>query len=508
MSLPDSRSLDAAPITESPAAPTAVTAGPRRGLSARGGIRGRILFWYVVLLAVSIAISILAIRQVLVVRLAADIGTALAQEVEELRLLAGGIDPDTGAPFGGDVVAVFDTFLARSVPGEYEAFLTLVDGEPHKRTTAPISLFDEPQLVAAWGSISEPTWGAAETAAGPVRWLAVPLASGSTVGGVFVVAHFEAEERGQIDQATQVMVVVFLGVLVVGSLAAWGAAGRAIKPLRTLTATARSIGDRDLSARIPVEGHDEVAELTETLNSMLARLETVFADQRAFLDDVGHELRTPITIARGHLELLDDDPDERRRTVALVIDELDRMARHVEDLLLLARAERPDFLRPRPVELGELLTDVVARVRPLGDRAWAVDAPSGVAIVADPDRIAQALVNLAGNAVRHTHEGGRIEVGARVVAREARLWVRDDGAGIAPDDQARIFERFARGSDRRTRESEGSGLGLAIVNAIASAHGGRVELESALGRGSTFTLVVPVAPPDDDEDDEAMEDAP
>jgi signal transduction histidine kinase len=440
------------------------------------------------------AFSILAIRQVLVVRLEADIDAALAQEIEELRALAGGTNPATGEPFGGDSAAILDTFLERSVPGEYEAFLALLDGEPYKRTVAPVSLFDDTDLLATWAAVSEPTWGSRATGAGPVRWLAVPLDAGDRVGGLFVVTHFEAEQRSQIDRAIQVMVVILLLALAVGSLAAWAAAGRAIAPLRRLTATAHAVGDRDLAARIPVEGTDEVAELTETLNSMLARLESTFADQRAFLDDVGHELRTPITIARGHLELLDDDPAERQETIALVIDELDRMSRQVDDLLLLARAERPDFLRVRPTELGELLTDVLARVRPLGDRVWEVAAPSGVAIVADPDRLTQALVNLAGNAVRHTPEGGRIELGARVVGGEAFLWVADEGAGIAPADQARIFERFTRGSDIRTRESEGSGLGLAIVGAIANAHGGRVELTSAVGQGSTFTVVVPVEP--------------
>lgn len=489
---------DATVAAPSPAAPTGESAPattvtpPRRLRLFSGGIRGRILLWYVVLLAVSIAISIFAIRQVLVVRLAADIDTALAQEVEELRLLADGVDPATGEPFGGNAAAIFDTFFVRSVPGEYEAFLALVGGEPYKRTTAPVSLFDHPGLPEEWSAVEKPTWGRAKSEAGPVRWLAVPLATGQGVGGVFVVAHFEASERSQIDQATQVIIVVFLVVMGIASLAAWAAAGRAIAPLRRLTTAARGIGDRDLVARIPVEGTDEVAELTETLNSMLARLESTFADQRAFLDDVGHELRTPLTIARGHLELLDDDPEERRRTVALVLDELDRISRYVDELLLLARAERQDFLRPRPVELDQLLDDVLARVRPLGDRAWALDPPAGVAIVADPERLAQALLNLAGNAVRHTATGARIELGARVAGREARLWVRDEGTGIALEDQARIFERFARGSDRRTRESEGSGLGLAIVSAIAHAHGGRVELDSAPGSGSTFTLVIPV----------------
>ena len=217
-----------------------------------------------------------------------------------------------------------------------------------------------------------PTWGRTESAAGPVRWLAVPLGVGDRPAGVFAAAFYEAERRAQIDQTVQVTLALSAAVILLASALAWGAAGRAIAPLRTLTATARGIGGRDLGARIPVEGRDEVAELTATLNSMLERLETAFTSQREFLNDVGHELRTPLTIIRGHLELLDDDPVERRQTVDLVLDELDRMSRYVADLLLIARAEQPDFLRRGPVELAEFIDSLAARVRPLGDRSWTV----------------------------------------------------------------------------------------------------------------------------------------
>ena len=227
---------------------------------------------------------------------------------------------------------------------------------------------------------------------------------------------------------------------------------------------------------------------------MLERLETVFAEQREFLNDVGHELRTPLTIIRGHLELLDDDPDERRQTVAMVLDELDGMSRYVADLLLIARAEQPDFLRRGPVELAEFVETLAARVRPLGDRDWRV-APTRPAVVfADADRLGQAIVNLATNAVRHTSPGAVIELGAVIDGPNARLWVRDEGTGIAPEEQQRIFGRFARGRDRLTSASEGTGLGLAIVDAVAVAHGGRTDLESVLGEGSTFSLVIPIDP--------------
>jgi two-component system OmpR family sensor kinase len=467
---------------------------PRRP-SLPGGIRTRVLVWYVVLLTLSIAITVVGLRQILTTQLRTDIDAALAQEVEEVRRLAGGVDPFTGRPFGGDAAAIFDTFFLRSVPGVYEVLYAIVDGQPYKRTVAEVSLFDDPAVLATWQAATAPVWGRTETAAGPVRWLAVPLGAGERQAGVFAAAFYEAVRRGEIDQAVQVMLAVSAAVVLLASVLAWGAAGRAIAPLRALTTTARGIGGRDLGARIPVEGTDEVAELTATLNSMLERLETAFASQREFLNDVGHELRTPLTIIRGHMELLDDDPVERKQTVQLVLGELDRMSRYVADLLLIARAEQPDFLRREPLELAEFVDSLVARLRPLGERAWTVVPVRPVVIFADADRLAQAVVNLASNAVRYTTTGAVIEIGASVEGERARLWVRDEGTGIAPEEQQRIFHRFARGRDRLTRASEGTGLGLAIVDAIAVAHGGRTELDSVPGQGSTFTLIIPTEPP-------------
>jgi signal transduction histidine kinase len=322
----------------------------------------------------------------------------------------------------------------------------------------------------------------------------VPVTGPNGAAGVFVAAHHSAEQLRQIEGAIQVMVALSIVAFLLATFLAWGVAGRAIAPLRELTTAARGIGERDLAARIPVAGTDEVAELTRTLNSMLARLEAAFGSQRDFLNDVGHELRTPITIIRGHLELLDadEDPSERQKTMALVLDELDRMGRYVSDLLLIARAEQPDFLRPAPLELAEFVNGLATRVRPLGDRTWSVVPPRPTVIVADADRLTQAMVNLAVNAVRHTPPGAVIELGATVEHGHARLWVRDEGTGIAPADQERIFGRFARGRDRVTGGSDGTGLGLAIVDAIAMAHDGYMSLDSEVGRGSTFSLVIPL----------------
>jgi signal transduction histidine kinase len=146
-----------------------------------------------------------------------------------------------------------------------------------------------------------------------------------------------------VNEAVSVAIVVMIAVLSVTSVFAWIVAGRVLAPLRLLTETAHLISESDLTRRIPVQGIDEISELTITFNEMLDRLQAAFASQRDFINDAGHELRTPITIIRGHLELLGDDPQERRETVELVTDELDRMSRFVDDLLLLAKAEQPNF---------------------------------------------------------------------------------------------------------------------------------------------------------------------
>jgi two-component system, OmpR family, sensor kinase len=215
--------------------------------------------------------------------------------------------------------------------------------------------------------------------------------------------------------------------------------------------------------------------------------------EREFIGDTGHELRDPLTICRGYLELLGDDPEERRRTIALVLDELDRMARTVDQLQLLAEAEEPDFLQPEPIDLGPFAHELTTKASAIASRRWTVEHVADGELLADPRRMIEAVMNLAHNAVQHTDPDDTIAIGTSLSEDEARVWVRDTGTGIPVADQARIFDRFTRGgnADRRHR---GGGLGLAVVRAIAEAHGGRVDLESRLGQGSSFTIVLPRHP--------------
>lgn len=455
----------------------------------------RLLGWALLLLAVASLTSVVVVRQVLLNQLENRVTADLEQEVAEFRLLAGGRDPATGEPFGSDLAAITDTYLARNEPQDGESVLGFVAGTFHGSSPdPPYDLSQEPELVARWTSLTGSTHGEVTgTPAGPARWLAVPVSINGTVQGHLVVAQFTAERRAEIDRAVRLMALACLLVLVVVAAGGYLAMGRALRPLRAVTETARSIEETDLSRRIGVTGSDEVAHLSRTFNAMVGRLERAFAAQQAFLSDAGHELRTPITIVRGHLELMGDDPAERRETVALVTDELDRMNRMVDDLLMLARAERPDFLQLAEVDVAAMLADVYAKAAALGPRDWRLGQVDPATLRADPQRLTQALMQLVQNAVQFTQDGDRIELSARAGAGELRLAVRDTGIGVAPEDQERIFERFARAESGRDH-TEGTGLGLAIVSAVAAAHRGTVTVDSRPGEGATFTLVIPTGP--------------
>jgi two-component system OmpR family sensor kinase len=161
--------------------------------------------------------------------------------------------------------------------------------------------------------------------------------------------------------------------------------------------------------------------------------------------------------------------------------------------MLLARAERPDFLQRETVDLETLGEELLAKAHGLGAREWRLEASASGTVVADRQRLTQAVINLAENAVRHTDGGDAIALGTSLSQREARIWVKDQGPGVPIADQRRVFERFTRGANTRDGSDEGSGagLGLAIVRAIAAAHGGRVELDSTPGAGARFTIVFP-----------------
>jgi signal transduction histidine kinase len=245
-----------------------------------------------------------------------------------------------------------------------------------------------------------------------------------------------------------------------------------------------------------------VRVLAESFNHMLDRLAEAFASQREFIADASHELRTPITVIRGQLEVLaaQENPsaDDVRLAERLVLAEITRISRLVDDLLLLAQAERADFLRVEQIDLAGFVTELWDGVSLTADRQFELSDVPPATLQADPDRLAQALRNLAGNAIAHTtdHDGlVRLEVSS-VTPNRIRFSVLDDGPGIPAAERERVFQRFHRTDPARARQDGGAGLGLAIVQAIAEAHGGRVVAnDSGNGRGARIDLELPTLQP-------------
>jgi two-component system OmpR family sensor kinase len=464
------------------------------GIRRSASVRVRILGWYVALLGVSLVAALFLQRALLLRQATSDAQDALDQEVAELRQLAGGVNPGTGEPFGNDVAAIFDGFFDRNVPMEGEAVVTFIDGEIYKTDVLGNQIAQLPGLPA-WAEVVEGRRGEFSAPEfGDVVYVAVPVVGDGTFGDTFVVTMLLRPFMEDINEAVRFGVIVFGSVFVLASAVAWVAAGRILRPLSDLRETAQSITESDLSRRIHVEGDDEIADLSRTFNSMLDRLDDAFASQRQFVDDASHELRTPITVIRGNLEVMGDDPQERSATVALVTDELDRMTRIVNDLLDLAKVEQPDFVQPEPIDLAEFTAELAVKAAALDNRPWLVETTDFVVIEADRHRLTQAMMNLLQNAADYSPPGTPVYIGGRLRWGSVKLWVRDEGVPITEGDRKGIFGRFSR-IESGPRNTEGAGLGLAIVSAIAWAHGGSVSVDVGEEGGNIFTITIPAEPP-------------
>jgi signal transduction histidine kinase len=292
-----------------------------------------------------------------------------------------------------------------------------------------------------------------------------------------------------------------LGVLFVVSLGVgWVISGRVLSPIDRITDVARRIQATDLSQRIELEGpHDELKRLADTFDGMLERLDAAFAMQRRFIADASHELRNPLAVIRTNLDVDLADPsasrEELRRTALVVRRATERMTRLVDDLLALARLESPDPVR-EPVDVASVVDEVAEEFATLAaERSISIERSlePEIAVLGDREALKRALVNLVDNALRFSPERSRIVIGGGRSQAWVWLAVEDQGVGIAPQDQATIFDRFARADRSRSRDRGGSGLGLSIVRQIVESHGGTVRVSSEVGRGSTFVVWLPSA---------------
>jgi signal transduction histidine kinase len=325
----------------------------------------------------------------------------------------------------------------------------------------------------------------------------------ASLGTAQVIAG-AGEPLAQVERAQHGVARAFalagLFVLALALLASYLAGARVSAPLRRMAQVATRVDAGDLGPRMEISGGrvDEVRVLAEAFNRMLDRLAEAFASQREFVADASHELRTPLTVISGQLEVLaaQENPSSAEviRVERLARAEITRISRLVDDLLVLAQAERTDFLRVEPIDVRPFVTDLWDGLSLTAERRFELGTIVDGTLQADPDRVAQALRNLARNAIEHTAEGdGLVRLDVRPLAPDRiRFTVADDGPGIPELERERVFERFHRTDTGRTRAGGGAGLGLAIVRAIAEAHKGSVRVgDSRDGHGAALELVLP-----------------
>jgi two-component system, OmpR family, sensor kinase len=351
-----------------------------------------------------------------------------------------------------------------------------------------------------------------------LRVLSVPWRLEGRIAGAVQVARELGEYDLLWDGQVRMLVALLPLSLVIAGIGGVFLTNRALRPVRQVTHAAAQIGAQDLSRRLRVVGQDELAELAATFNGMIARLEAAFEQQRRFTADASHELRTPLARIKVSTSMAlsgDQSPGEYRAALAAADQAADAMDRLIQQLLTLARADAGELgLRRERVNMADVLRQAaggryeIESARPdqrhfLGTPAsylvplLCLDLPPDpLEVAGDEDHLSRVFVNLLENAIRHTPLAGRITLSARTTEDAVVVRVADTGEGIAPEHLPRVCERFYRVDAARTRKSGGCGLGLAISRSIIQAHGGRLSIESELGRGTVVTVVLPRCGPD------------
>jgi two-component system, OmpR family, sensor kinase len=477
-----------------PVAPPLIT----RRFRALRSVRARILLSMLVVAAVGMIVAGGTAYVIQRERILSQIDDRLVSAVDESSFIAG----DAQAATLDDALYAI---VQRLRPGTDEATFAIIGdrtaivpggaGELHPEEDA--GFVARVLVETASGHVVRGTAVAAGTT---VRYVAIPVTVEGDATGIFVVAVDLNARLLPVDEAFRTFAIVAAVALAALGLVGWSVAGRLLSPIRKLRETAARITATDVSERIDVVGSDDVSELTVTVNGMLDRLDSALTGQRQLLDDVGHELKTPITIVRGHLELMEaSDEADVLATRALALDELDRMGGLVRDISDLATVLRPLRMTPVPTDIGTLTESVRAKASALSSvHEWTSPTIAHVTATIDPERLTQALLQLAANAVVHGTSTGTIEIASEVHDGRLLFTVRDDGPGVDPRVADTIFERFHRGSDSggsEGRGASGSGLGLTIVLAIAQAHGGTASLRPGRGSGAAFVIDIPISTP-------------
>jgi signal transduction histidine kinase len=410
---------------------------------------------------------------------------------------------------------------------------TLADAEPSpagnaRQPSAPIAAFDlvenyaeligpdgqvrarSPALPAGGEAVDPESLAAARTGqtvavttassdGEPLRFLVSPIGTVTQPGSVLLVGESLAPEQRVLTGARWLL--LGCGALAV-VLALGGTAlltGRVLEPLTRLmrdAAAVAAIGHYD--ERVPtLPRKSEVGQFTATINTLIATVERALRQQRKFLADTSHELRSPLTVVLANLNLLrrDLDPHERELSVDEATSEAQHMRRLINELLLLSQADTAQVIARAPVRLDELVAEAVTTVQHRApDHVYQLKIAAPLVVIGDAERLTQVVRNLLENAAKYTPPGTTVDVRLCQSGSVAQLIVADSGPGIAAEHLAHLWDRYYRVDEVRSRESGGTGLGLPIVKFIAEAHGGRADVASEVGAGTRFTIELPLAP--------------
>jgi len=463
-------------------------------------IRARLTLWYTSLLTVTVLLLGGVAYWLLEYSLAHDVDTALqgiAQVLAERPAAS-------GAPLvSADIDALFRRFFGLSPWGRYVERWRPGDdqalGGPAPRTgQLPLSTTALRRVAQGLPTL--------ETVEGlgqyPVRVLTRPVFAGGRITNLLQVGMSLESVSMARRRFLLAMAAVLPLALLLASGGGWLLARRALQPVDRMTEAARRISAEQLSARLETTGtNDELERLAATLNDMLSRLDAAFSQVRQFSADASHELQTPLTILKGELEVAlraPRSPEEYQRVLASALEECEQLASLVDGLLLLARADAGVLRMERqPVDLAHLVEEVGAQVRMLAE-AHALtlycEPVEPLIIQGDYAHLRRLVLNLVDNSLKYTPPGGRVRLTVQRQDTWAALRVTDTGIGLSPEEQAHIFQRFYRAANTQAQEAGGAGLGLCIAHSIAQAHGGYIQVESAPGRGSTFTVFLPQLP--------------
>lgn len=491
------------------------------------GIRVQLTLWYTAIFTSLILLFSLIFYTTLYTFLASGLDSALQLRAQQI---AGGISNDSGNIVIQDVTGELPGLDATATPENQDQgttkakqrssphdmgqlgsqsdvnFGTLVRILDAKRRTAYISpAFHALSLPP--NSVTSPlhgsAWQGTLTAHNgqAVRVYSVALSDNGTVFGVLQVGESLAQLTSTLQSVAIVLLVITPFMLLLGAIGSYWLAKRAFRPVLYLTRTTREIKAGDLHRRVPIpRARDEVHELALTFNEMIGRLEQTFTQQRRFVADASHELRTPVTVIRSLTDVALEEPRAFEECITALREinaESERLGHLINDLLSLARADEEQIpIEREPVRLDLLTLDVCETMELLAIERGIdlqVQKMAPATIQGDTVRLIQVIMGVVDNALTYTNAGGKVTLSVETHALGARLVVRDTGIGIAEQDIPHIFERFYRADPVGWRAARGSGLGLSIADWVVRAHGGSIDVKSQVGQGTTFTITLPLA---------------